>query len=144
MKKLTYYLRQHIGGYALAGLSMIIAVSLDLLSPQLTRLIIDDVIVGGQMDKFKYLLGGIFVVGIGRCIFQYIKEYNFDKISVDIATDMRRDLFAHIQSLSCAFFDKTKTGELMARVKDDIDRIWGALGYVSMLLLEVVSRRECR
>ena len=61
----------------------------------------------------------------------------FDKISATISTEMRRDLFSHIQSLSADYFDKTSTGELMARVKDDIDRIWNALGYVGMLILEV-------
>lgn len=138
MKKLTYYLRQHIPGYTLAFVSMVIAVSLDLLSPQLTRHIIDDVIVGGQTAKLKYLLGGILLIGIGRFVFGYIKEYTFDIISTSIATDMRRDLFAHIQGLSAEFFDRTGTGELMARVKDDIDKIWAALGYVSMLFLEVI------
>lgn len=138
MKKLSYYLRQHVWGYLFACLSMVIAVSLDLLSPMLTKTIIDDVIVGGQIEKLKFLLGAIFMVGLGRCIFQYTKEFTFDKISATIGTDMRRDLFAHIQSLSTEFFDRTQTGELMARVKDDIDRVWNALGYVSMLLMEVI------
>ena len=135
MKKLSYYLKQHIPGYLFAILSMVIAVSLDLLTPQVTRHIVDDVLVGGQMGKLKYLLLAILLIGIGRCIFQYTKEFTFDKISSTIATDMRRDLFAHIQSLSADFFDKTSTGELMARVKDDIDRIWNALGYVGMLMM---------
>lgn len=138
MKKLTYYLRQHVWGYLFACLSMIIAVSLDLLSPMLTKTIIDDVIVGGQMQKLKFLLIAIFLVGLGRCVFQYTKEFTFDKISSVIGTDMRRDLFAHIQSLSTEFFDRTQTGELMARVKDDTDRVWNATGYVGMLMMEVV------
>lgn len=138
MKKLSFYLKQHIPGYLLGILSMVIAVSLDLLSPQLTRHIIDDVIVGGQIRLLAPLLLGIFGVGAGRLVFQYTKEFTFDRLAATIATDMRRDLFSHIQSLSTEFFDRTQTGELMARVKDDIDRIWNALGYVSMLLLEVV------
>ncbi len=138
MKKLSVYLRKYIWGYALGIISLVIAVSLDLLSPQLTRHIIDDVIVGGKLEKLKYLLGGILLVGVGRCIFQYVKEYTFDRISAEVSTDMRRDLFAHIQSLSAEYFDRTSTGELMARVKDDIDQIWNAVGYVGMLLLEVV------
>lgn len=36
------------------------------------------------------------------------------------------------------YFDDTNTGELMARVKDDVDRIWNALGYVGMLIIEVI------
>ena len=122
MKKLSYYLKQHIPGYLFAILSMVIAVSLDLLTPQVTRHIVDDVLVGGQMGKLKYLLLAILLIGIGRCIFQYTKEFTFDKISSTIATDMRRDLLAHIQSLSADFFDKTSTGELMAPVTDDTHR----------------------
>lgn len=138
MKKLSYYLKQHTGGYTLAILSMVIAVGLDLWSPQLKRLMVDDVILGGQPEQLKYLLGAFALFGIGRCVFQYSKEFMFDKISATISTEMRRDLFDHIQSLSADYFDKTSTGELMARVKDDIDRIWSALGYVGMLILEVI------
>lgn len=117
---------------------MVIAVSLDMVSPQLTKHIIDDVIVGGRIEILKYLLGGILIVGAGRCVFGYTKEFTFDRIGSSIATDMRKDLFSHIQSLSADYFDKTNTGELMSRVKDDIDRIWNAVSYVSMLILEVV------
>ena len=138
MKKLSTYLLEHKFGYLLGFLSMVIAVSLDMVSPQLTRHIIDDVIVGGDITRLKYLLGGILLVGVGRCIFGYTKEFAFDRIGASIATDMRKDLFAHIQSLSADYFDRTNTGELMSRVKDDIDRIWNAVSYVSMLILEVI------
>ena len=138
MKKLSSYLMEHKFGYLLGFVSMVIAVSLDMLSPQLTKHIIDDVIVGGRIEILKYLLGGILIVGAGRCVFGYTKEFTFDRIGSSIATDMRKDLFSHIQSLSADYFDKTNTGELMSRVKDDIDRIWNAVSYVSMLILEVV------
>lgn len=130
---------EHKFGYLLGFVSMVIAVSLDMVSPQLTKHIIDDVIVGGRIEILKYLLGGILIVGAGRCVFGYTKEFTFDRIGSSIATDMRKDLFSHIQSLSADYFDKTNTGELMSRVKDDIDRIWNAVSYVSMLILEVVS-----
>ena len=47
----------------------------DRLTPQVTRHIVDDVLVGGQMGKLKYLLLAILLIGIGRCIFQYTKEF---------------------------------------------------------------------
>lgn len=138
MKKISSYIYEHRFRYLLAIGSMIIAVTLDLLSPQFTKHIIDDVIVGGDIAKLKYLLLGIFAIGVGRCIFQYIKEYSFDRLGSDIASSMRKDLFIHTQNLSEDFFDKTDTGELMSRIKDDIDKIWDGLSYVSMLLIEVV------
>ena len=138
MKKLSAYILEHKFGYLLEIVSMMIAVSLDMVSPQLTKHIIDDVIVGGQTEKLKFILLGILLVGVGRAVFGYTKEYTSDTIGSTIASELRKDLFAHIQSLSADFFDRTNTGELMSRIKDDIDRIWDAVGYVSMLIMEVV------
>lgn len=138
MKKLSAYIWKNKLRYILAIGSMILAVSLDLMSPQLTKHIIDDVIVGGQIGKLKYLLAGILAIGVGRAVFQYIKEYTFECLGSDIASSMRKDLFIHTQKLSQDFFDRTDTGELMSRIKDDVDKIWDGLSYVSMLLIEVV------
>ena len=138
MKKLSAYIWKNKLRYILAIGSMILAVSLDLMSPQLTKHIIDDVIVGGQIGKLKYLLAGILAIGVGRAVFQYIKEYTFDCLGSDIASSMRKDLFIHTQKLSQDFFDRTDPGELMSRIKDDVDKIWDGLSYVSMLLIEVV------
>lgn len=137
-KKLSVYIFEHKFTYIFAVLAMIISISLDLIAPQLTKRIIDDVVVGGQTDRLMYLLGGILIIGIGRCIFQYLKEYSFDVAGIRITAKMRRNLFDHIQSLSADFFERTNTGELMARIKDDIDRIGDGLTFVGMLMLEVV------
>lgn len=137
-KKLSAYILEHKYAYFFAVLCILISVSLDLTAPRLTKKIIDDVIVGGAVGQLKYLLAGILAIGIGRCIFQYIKEYTFDKTGIRIAAQMRRHLFDHIQSLSADFFDRTNTGELMARIKDDIDRIGDGLTFVGMLMIEVV------
>ena len=138
MKKIHSYILGHWRGYLFAICSMVIAIVLDMLYPQITQKIVDDVILGGQLELLTGLLIGIVVVGVGRSIFGYCKEFTFDKMSATIGTEMRKDLFAHIQTLSMSYFDNTNTGELMARVKDDVDKIWNALGYVGMLVIEVI------
>ena len=138
MKKISSYIWEYKIPYLIAIVSLLIAVTLDMMAPRLTARVVDDVIVGGNIGELKYLLLGFLGIGLGRCVFQYVKEYTFDKNGAKISGDMRRDLFRHIQGLSADFFDKTNTGELMARIKDDVDRIWDAMGYVSMLLLEVI------
>lgn len=138
MKKISSYIWEYKIPYLIAIVSLLIAVTLDMMAPRLTARVVDDVIVGGNIGELKYLLLGFLEIGLGRCVFQYVKEYTFDKNGAKISGDMRRDLFRHIQGLSADFFDKTNTGELMARVKEDVDRIWDAMGYVSMLLLEVI------
>jgi ATP-binding cassette subfamily B multidrug efflux pump len=138
MKKLSQYILDYWYGYLLAIICILIAVSLDMISPQVTKKIIDNVIVNGEAQLLPRLLMIILIIGTGRCIFQYIKELTFDVISAKIASELRKNLFIHIQSLSLSFFNKNNTGELMSRVKDDVDQIWKAVGYVSMLIIEII------
>lgn len=138
MKKLHKYLGRYWYGYVFAIFSMVAAIVLDMVYPKITQSIVDDVILGGKQEILTGLLAGIVVVGIGRCIFGYCKEFTFDVLSSKIGAQIRKDLFDHIQTLSMNYFDNTNTGELMARVKDDVDKIMNALGYVGMLLVEVI------
>lgn len=137
MKKVSYYIKKRIWIYIVAVAALLIATILDLLSPKLTRVVVDEIIVGKKIEIFGFVILGFLGIGIGRCVFGYLKEYLFDVTASKISSDMRRDLFEHIQTLSASFFDKTNTGELMSRVKDDIDHIWDACGYVGMLLIQV-------
>lgn len=138
MKKLYTYVGRYWYGYLFAIFSMVMAIGLDMLYPKITQQIVDDVILGGQLSILTKLLVGIVIVGIGRCIFGYCKEFTFDKLASRIGSEMRKDLFDHIQSLSMSYFQKTNTGELMARVKDDVDKIWNVMGFVGMLVIEVI------
>ncbi len=138
MKKIRSYIWQYKWRYLIAILALFTAVSLDMVAPRLTRIMVDDVIVGGNMGVFKWLLLGFIGVGVGRCICQYIKDYTFDSTSNKISVAIRRDLFTHIQSLSADYFDRTNTGELMSRIKDDVDHIWDGIGFVGMLIIEVI------
>jgi len=138
MNKLSYYIRKYWFAYVFALLCTVIAVAMDMVSPQVTKRIIDQVIIGGETDLLPALLLTILFIGFGRAIFAYLKELTFDICSSNISSKLRKRLFKHIQGLSISFFDKNNTGELMSRVKDDIDRIWAATGYVSMLIFEVL------
>ncbi len=137
MQKIGKYIWRQKWRYLFGIICLLCSVGLDLTAPVITKHIVDDVIVGGKIELLKYLLLGYLIVGIGRFVFQYTKEYNFDTAGSMVAVDIRRDVFNHIQGLSTEFFEKTGTGELMARVKDDVDRIWDGLTYVGMLLIEV-------
>ena len=97
MKKLSTHIREHLPAYFLATLALVIHVGLDMLSPELTKRIIDDVIGNGNLAALKGILLGFFAIGIGRFIFGYIKGYTFDVTGATIASNMRKELFDHIQ-----------------------------------------------
>lgn len=138
MNKIGKYVIKYWYAYLFAIVCMVTAIVLDMLYPIITKSIVDDVIRKGKMELLGGLLLGIFVIGLGRCLGGYFKEYTFDVVSSKIGAELRKDLFSHVQGLSMDYFDDTNTGELMARLKDDVDYIWNALGFVGMLVIEVV------
>lgn len=136
MKNLWKYVNKYCFLYVLAIAAMIVSILLDAAAPQITKRLIDDVIVGGELQILMKLLFGLVGIGLGRAVFQYTKEFIFDYAASGIGCNLRKDLFDHIQTLSMGYFDNHNTGELMARIKDDAERIWNAFGFVGMLVLE--------
>ncbi|MDE6904173.1 MAG: ABC transporter ATP-binding protein/permease [Lachnospiraceae bacterium] len=138
MRKIGKYIGHYWYAYLFGIICMVIAIVLDMLYPVITKSIVDDVIIQGKKELLGGLLFMIVLIGAGRAVGGYLKEFTFDVVSIKIAAKLRKDLFSHIEGLSVDYFDDTNTGELMARVKDDVDAVWNALGYVGMLTIEIV------
>ncbi|MDD5602608.1 MAG: ABC transporter ATP-binding protein [Eubacteriales bacterium] len=136
IKRLFKYIRKFAFRYILASLLLITAVVLDMFYPRISRTIIDDIITGGRTDLLKPVLGMFAALCLARAVTGYLKELSFDVASIRAAAVIREDLFKHIQSLSFSFFDRTNTGELMSRIKEDVEHIWHVICFGSMLLLE--------
>ena len=110
MKNLWKYGKKYSFLYVLALVAMVVSILLDAAAPQITKYIIDDVIVGGQMEILMRLLLGLLGIGLGRAVLQYTKEYIFDYAASGIGCSLRKDLFDHIQTLSMGYFDNHNTG----------------------------------
>ncbi len=137
MKKVKHYVLPYWKSYVFAIVSLILAILLEMLTPQITKIIVNESFVGGDFSRFGFLLAALVVLGFGRSLFGYCKEFTFDKNSQTIGTEMRKDLFAHLQTLSMDYFDNTNTGELMARVKEDVDKVKDAFGMTGMLIIQI-------
>ncbi len=138
MKKITAYMAKYKWRYIFGTVSLLIAVVIENITPQVTKRIVDEVIEKGNLDILLPSLGIILAVTLGRTFFQYTKEYNFDMCGCGVATDLRKDLFRHVQGLSVDYFDETNTGEIMSRLTWDIENVWGGIGFIGMLLAEIV------
>ena len=75
-------------------------------------------------------------VMILRCLFDYINNYQVAWISLRVLADMRRQVFAHINSQSLHFFHQNRSGNLISRVNNDTRIVQTALGYIGTDLIE--------
>ena len=143
MKKILDYVKPYWINYVFAAFCLIAAVLLEMASPQVVKIIINEVFVDRDLSRLYYLLGLLIVIGIGRGIFGYYKEFTFDWSSQHVATEMRKDIFNHIQTLSMDYFDNSNTGEIMARVKDDVDKVKDAFGMLGMITVQIAFHIAC-
>ncbi len=134
------YFRKYSFLYLIAVLAMCAGTLLDQVVPLIVQHIVDDVLIAKRIEILNRLLLGILAIGVGRFVFQYTKEYLCDYAGSKIASEVRINLFRKIQSLSANFFDGINSGELMSRVKDDVDRIWDIAAFMGILMAEVLIR----
>src|SRR6056297_4357308 len=96
---------------------------LALVPPLIIREIIDEAIPSGNLQNILMLVALGFGVYLSTNIIRYIRIYYGHKYAQYITRDMRNDLYNHYQELSMNFHDNKKTGELMSRIIDDLNRL---------------------
>ncbi len=123
MSKLRRFVSYYRDVWQLFALDMICATGIAVLSlvfPIMTRQFMKDFIPNGKVDlmiTWSFILLGLYLF---RMVLQYIVNYWGHVVGVRMEFSMRRDLFGHLQTLDCSFFDDTRVGYLMSRVVNDL------------------------
>ena len=96
----------------------------ELLSPYITKIIIDDYIVGGREELNIFLLGSIYLgTEVLGALFQYGQTYTLNLMGQNIIHHIRLELFSHIQYMPLSFFDHNSSGRILTRVSNDIEAL---------------------
>lgn len=105
-------------------------------SPLVLRDGFDALLAGTALEKLWKFAALLLLFGSLRGIFQFYMRLILVGISRDVEFDMRNDLFAHIVRLSGDFFQKMRTGDIMARATNDLNQVRMMLGPGVMYWLE--------
>ena len=127
--------------WAIAGgiACLIIVDFLQLVIPRVIKWAVDDltafsVTPAGLLIYAAYLLGIALAMGG----FRYLWRRCLIGMSRDVEEGLRNQLFSHLQTLSAAYFDQTKTGDLMAHATNDIQNIRMGVGMGMVALTDSV------
>lgn len=97
--------------------------ALSLLFPLLVRYITKDVLEGDlsiALNKVYWIGGLMLVLTAIQNLANYFVDYKGHELGARMESDLRSELFEHMQKLSFSFFDKEKTGQLMSRITNDL------------------------
>ena len=124
----------------LTGLiSLIIVDVLQLLIPRVIKWSVDD-LTTYQINLTGLLKYAFYLAGIGLLIgvFRYFWRHCLLGTSRRVEEGLRNELFSHIQTLSASYFDKVKTGDLMAHATNDIQQVRMATGMGMVALNDAI------
>ena len=96
---------------------------LELAFPLAIKGFIDVLLPSDNLSLTLWAAVGLLVIYVVNAGLMVIVIYWGHKLGVNIETDMRRHAFAHLQRLSFGYFDKVRTGKLVARVTRDLEEI---------------------
>ncbi|ENH96657.1 ABC transporter ATP-binding protein [Gracilibacillus halophilus YIM-C55.5] len=101
------------------GSAVIVAI-LELAFPLAVQWLIDELLPGRDWGIIITVSILLFAVYLLSTLLQFIVSYLGHKLGINIETDMREELFTHVQRQSFRFFDNTKTGHIMSRITNDL------------------------
>ena len=121
--RLLAYLHLHTALIAGVMVLVIAATGLGLLGPYLVGVAIDRFIAQNDPPGLLRITAFLFLTYTLGWLAQYAQSYYVVALTQRVLRALRRDVFAHLQTLSLRFFDQRPTGELMSRLTNDIDAI---------------------
>jgi ATP-binding cassette subfamily B multidrug efflux pump len=120
-----------------AGLFLSLITSiLAMINPYMSGKIVDDVILGKNTGALLVILCIMFGATLFRSSIKYFYQLIFEDISQRIYHRIREEMYIKIQSMDFVFFDKVRTGDIMARMTGDMDAVRHFLSFVIYQIFE--------
>ena len=114
------YLRPHRRVFALDMFFSFLIAAVDLVFPYVSRWSMNTLLPNRAFGAFFAVMACMLAAYLLRSVFNYLITVIGHGMGMKVETDMRRDVFNHMQELSYSFFDKNRTGVLIARVTNDL------------------------
>jgi ATP-binding cassette subfamily B protein len=123
IKKFSKYYINHWRLFLVDIICAFLMSGIDLLYPVIVQQMLDNYFPNRSVGMIIRMLVLLLILYVLRLIFQYIVHYWGHVVGIRMETDMRKELFNHLQKLSFKFYDNNKVGYLMSRIVNDLNNV---------------------
>lgn len=132
LKPLVPYLKRYKPAFVWGGVSVVLSNAIWILFPQVLRIAIDDLNHGVTQQKILRYAALLVAVSLAKGIFLFLTRWILIGISRDIEFDLRNDLFRQLEKQSSGYYAEHRTGDIMARMTNDLNAVRMLLGPAIM------------
>ena len=120
LRTLLRYFRPHIKLFLLDMFCAVLAAAIDLAFLMVSRHVMYTLLPDRLFHAFFAVMAAVFVCYALRSVCFYVMTYWGHTFGIRVETDIRADLFSHLQELDFEFYDQMRTGNLMSRLTGDL------------------------
>jgi ATP-binding cassette, subfamily B, multidrug efflux pump len=132
LRPLLPYLKRYRWGYAAGTLCVFLTNGIWILFPLALGKAADDLHAGVTRHKLLLYAAALLAIAVTKGIFQFLTRWIVIGISRDMEFDLRNDLFARLEILSYSYYQRHRTGDIMARATNDLNAVRALLGPAIM------------
>src|SRR5579864_4629187 len=132
LRPLLPYLKRYRWAYAFGTACVLLTNGIWILFPLVVGRAADDLHTGVTRHKLLVYAGWLLAIAVTKGIFQFLTRWIVIGISRDIEFDLRNDLFARLERLSYSYYQRHRTGDIMARATNDLNAVRMLLGPAIM------------
>jgi ATP-binding cassette subfamily B multidrug efflux pump len=128
LRPLKPYLARYKKRYIAGFIALVVTQGVGITIPLFIKWGIDGMRRGVKGSELLFFASLILAAALVKAIFQFWMRWILIGASRDIEYDLRNDLFAHLMRLSQRYYNETRTGELMAKLTNDLTAVRNLLG----------------
>ncbi|XJZ26655.1 ABC transporter ATP-binding protein [Bacillota bacterium Lsc_1132] len=130
------YIRQYRVRLFLGLFLSLVVSALNMVNPYIAGKIVDKVILGGKSGLLVSFLGLMVGVTVIKTVIRYNYQLMFERVSQSVIFMMREQLYDRLQQLDFSYYDRTKTGDIMARMTGDLEAVRHFTAWVIYMIFE--------
>jgi len=132
LRPLIPYFKKYRRSYVVGTLCVFLTNGIWILFPLVIRRAVDDLHLGITRHKLVTYALILLAVAATKGIFQFLTRWIVIGVSREIEFDLRNELFRHLETLSYSYYQRTRTGDIMARATNDLNAVRMLLGPAIM------------
>ena len=132
LRPLSAYMRRYKWGYVWGSVCVVGTNAIYVLFPKVLEKAIDGLRSGISHRRLLLFVGALVSIGLVKGVFLYAQRWILIGISREIEFDLRNDLFRHLEKQDSGFYQRYRTGDIMARLTNDLNAVRMLLGPAIM------------
>ncbi|OOM73761.1 putative ABC transporter ATP-binding protein [Clostridium puniceum] len=139
IKWIFTYIRKYKFRFSFALTAVLLSSLIAMINPYLSGKLVDEVIMNNRRDILLPILEMMVVATVVKAIIRYTYQMTFEFVSQNVIFEIRQKMYDKLQELDLDYYNKTRTGDIMARMTGDMDAVRHFISWVMYNICENIA-----